>query len=47
MSIDKNGGRFESFNKMREGVVIIAVTNDGGGGVMTKDKFGYIKKVLQ
>ena len=47
MMIDENGGRFDCQNEMGEGVAIIAVGNDGGGGVVTKDKFGYIKKRLQ
>ena len=43
MSIDENGGRLGCFNKMGENVAFIAVTNDGGGGVKTKDKYGYTK----
>ena len=41
ITIDEHGGRFESHNKMGEGVVRIGVHSDGGGGVDTRDKFGY------
>ena len=41
MSIDENGGRFQSHNKMGEAVVRIGVISDGGGVVDTRDKFGY------
>ena len=47
MHLDRNGGRFDSDNKMGEQVVRIAVGNDGGGAVGTFDKFGYVKKTLQ
>ena len=47
VAIDENGGRFQSRNKMGEGVVLIAVGSDGGGVVDLRDKFGYIKKVLR
>jgi|TARA_B100001971_G_C18232468_1_gene564828 hypothetical protein len=43
MSIDENGGRLGCFNKMGENVAFIAVANDGGGGVKTKDKYGYTR----
>ena len=41
MSIDKNGGRFDSRNKMGENVIRLAVGNDGSGGLDARDKFGY------
>ena len=41
LQIDKNGGRFDSFNKMEENVIRIAVDSDGGGVMQTYDKFGY------
>ena len=41
MGLDKRGGRFDSWNKMGETVVRIAVGDDGSGGVQTYDKFGY------
>ena len=41
MQIDRNGGRFDSWNKMEESVVRIAVGSDGGGTMQTYDKFGY------
>ena len=47
MSIDENGGRFVSRNKMGEGVAFIGVLADGGGGMQVNDKFGYVKKTLQ
>ena len=43
MSIDENGGRFDSNNKMGENVVRIAVGSDGGGHLDKIDKFGYVK----
>ena len=43
MMIDGNGGRFDGHNKMGEAVVRIGVGNDGGGGVKTKDKYGYTR----
>jgi len=39
--IDKNGGRFDSDNKMGEQVVRLAVGSDGGGSLDMRDKFGY------
>ena len=47
LAVDKYGGRFQSRNKMGEGVAFLGVGSDGGGVVATYDKFGYIKKVLQ
>ena len=41
MSIDENGGRFQSLNKMGESVIRIGVHSDGGGLVDLRDKFGY------
>ena len=41
LSIDENGGRFQSHNKMGESVVRIGVGNDGSGVVDKRDKFGY------
>ena len=41
MAIDRNGGKFESLNKMGEAVVRIGVGDSGGGVVDTRDKFGY------
>ena len=41
MAIDENGGRFDSRNKMGEGVVRLAVADDGSGALDTRDKFGY------
>ena len=41
MMIGKNGGRFDSLNKMGESVVRIAVGDDGGGILDLRDKFGY------
>jgi hypothetical protein len=41
MQIDKNGGRFDSINKMGEQVAFLGVVDDGGGLVGTRDKFGY------
>ena len=41
MSIDRNGGRFDSGNKMGEQVIRLAVGSDGSGGLDTRDKFGY------
>ena len=43
IGIDGNGGRFDSHNKMGERVAFMAVDDKGGGGVVTKDKFGYVK----
>ena len=43
MEIDENGGRFDSRNSMGKKVASIAVGNDGGGVVDTRDKFGYRK----
>ena len=40
MMIGKNGGRFDSLNKMGESVVRIAVGDDGGGILDLRDKFG-------
>ena len=45
MSIDENGGRFDSNNKMGENVVRIAVGSDGGGHLDKIDKFGYVKQM--
>ena len=39
--IDKNGGRFDSDNKMGEQVIRLAVISDGGGSLDVRDKFGY------
>ena len=47
MSIDQDGGRFDSNNKMGENVAFLGVGNKGGGVVDLRDKFGYIKKRLQ
>ena len=41
MSIDENGGRFQSHNKMGESVVRIGVAADGGGALNLRDKYGY------
>lgn len=41
MMIDENGGRFDSWNKMEQNVVRIAVADDGSGVVDLRDKFGY------
>ena len=41
MFINEYGGRFDCNNKMGENVVLIAVANDGGGGLELKDKYGY------
>ena len=43
MSIDENGGRFDSINKMGENVAFLGVVDDGGGLVGTRDKFGYTR----
>ena len=43
MSIDKNGGIMDCFNKMGENVVRIAVADDGGGGLDLRDKHGYTR----
>ena len=43
MGIDENGGRFDGHNKMGTPVAFIGVTLAGGGGVVTKDKFGYVR----
>ena len=43
LRIDENGGRLNCNNKMGENVVRIAVGDDGGGVVDTRDKFGYRK----
>ena len=43
LSIEEHGGRFDSFNKMRENVVRIAVGSDGGGIVDVRDKYGYVR----
>ena len=42
MSIDKNGGRFDSYNKIGKGVVGIAVGGDSDGHLYTTDK-GVVK----
>ena len=41
VGIDKNGGRFDCFNKMGEDVVRLVVGNDGGGTLDLRDKHGY------
>ena len=41
MGIDENGGRFDCLNSVGESVAFLGVVNDGGGAVVTKDKFGY------
>ena len=41
MAIDKNGGRFDSFNKMGENVARLQVASDGGGTLDLRDKYGY------
>ena len=41
MQIDKNGGRFDCFNKLDENVVRLAVGSDGGGGLDLRDEHGY------
>ena len=41
MGIDKNGGRFDCFNKMGEDVVRLVVGSSGGGGLDLRDKYGY------
>ena len=41
ISIDENGGRFQSRNKMGEAVIRLAVGNDGGGTLDLRDKHGY------
>jgi len=41
MQIDENGGRFDSFNKMGEDVIRLAVGSDGSGGLDLRDKYGY------
>jgi len=41
MSINENGGRFDSFNKMGEGVVRLLVHSSGAGTLDVRDKFGY------
>ena len=41
MSIDELGGRFDSWNNMGKSVAHLVVGSDGGGGVDTRDKFGY------
>lgn len=43
MSIDGNGGRFDSLNSMGKNVVRLLVHSDGGGLLDTRDKFGYKK----
>ena len=43
VGIGKNGGRFDSLNKMGEGVVRLGVGNSGGGLVDLRDKYGYEK----
>jgi len=43
MQINEFGGRFDSFNKMGENVVRIAVADDGGGGLDLRNKHGYRK----
>ena len=43
MQINESGGRFDSFNKMGENVVRIAVADDGGGGLDLRDKHGYTR----
>ena len=43
MSIGKNGGRFDSFNKMGENVIRLGVGSDGGGTLDLRDKYGYEK----
>ena len=43
MMIDAHGGRFDSFNKMGEQVVMIGVGNSGGGVVDLRDKHGYVQ----
>ena len=41
--IDKNGGRFDSNNKMGENVAFIGVATTGDGFVDLRDKFGYTR----
>tara|TARA_B100001964_G_C13737283_1_gene381482 strand:- start:162 stop:551 length:390 start_codon:yes stop_codon:yes gene_type:complete len=41
MGIDENSGRFDCLNSVGESVAFLGVVNDGGGAVVTKDKFGY------
>ena len=41
--IDKNGGRFDGYNKIGESVARIAVGNSGGGTVDLRDKHGYTR----
>ena len=43
MMIGKNGGRFDSLNKIGESVASITVADDGSGLVDLRDKFGYTK----
>ena len=43
VSINENGGRFDSDNKMGENVIRLAVGDDGSGGLDVRDKFGYTK----
>ena len=39
MMIGKNGGRFDSLNKMGESVNRLAVGSDGGGGLDVRVKY--------
>ena len=41
LSIGENGGAFDSWNKMGENVIRLAIGNDGSGGLDVRDKFGY------
>jgi hypothetical protein len=43
VSINENGGRFDSVNKMGENVIRLAVGDDGSGGLDVRDKFGYTR----
>ena len=46
VTINKNGGRFESSNKMGENVVAIGVMNDGSDIIGTYDRFGNVGEGL-
>ena len=41
MMIGRDGGRFDSHNKLGEKVVSIGVHSDGSGGLDLRDKYGY------
>ena len=43
MILSEWGGMMGCFNKMGEGVAAIAVGDDGGGHMFTRDKYGYTK----